>query len=113
MQPQGFPQTLNHPMSPDYLTGNQVETLYKWHLANGLDFMPGDTLDRCWCHKLIAAAIIGKDHTAPVSQKNGIFHGVTVHKHNANWVLYGDLHKAKLKKNVAKKKAVKREKTKA
>jgi hypothetical protein len=93
------------PMSADYLTGNPIETMHRWHLANNLEFMPGDSMSASWCHKLIAAEILRKSHTAPESQRNGIFRGITVHRHNPNLILYGDLHKAKSKVNHEKEKA--------
>ena len=83
------------PMLPEYLTGNQVETLHRWHLANDLKFLPADCLLDCWCHKLIAAEILGKSHTESASQRNGIFRGITTHKHCACLVLYGDLMRAR------------------
>ena len=83
------------PMTPDLMTDSPVASLWNWHLANGLEFLPGDALATCWCHKFIAAALLHKSHLSKKRLDNSLFDGVGRHAHDANLVLYGDLQKAR------------------
>ena len=79
------------PLGPDDLMESPVQTMWKWHLKNGLDFQPADTLEPSFIHRKLAIAMFHKEHVSEKTLKNNLFNRVRVHKHNKDLVLYGDL----------------------
>jgi len=83
------------PLGPDDIMESPVATMWKWHVMNGLEWQPADTLEDSFIHKKIAIAILDKSHISKKTVDNGLLNKVRRHKHKASLVLYGDLLKVR------------------
>ena len=83
------------PLRPNDLMGTPVQTMWKWHLINGLDCQMSDTLEGSYVHRRIAAYQFGKTNISRKSQDNRLFSHVRRLEHNPELMLYGDLLRSK------------------